>query len=110
MAAGDLLTVEVAYAAAPHDVRLVTLLLPAGATVADALRASRLLEALAPAAVDALKPAVWGRVADPQSPLRDGDRVEITRGLLVDPKEARRLRYKRDGSKKQKRTSLGPAR
>jgi putative ubiquitin-RnfH superfamily antitoxin RatB of RatAB toxin-antitoxin module len=31
------------------------------------------------------------------TPLHDGDRVELTRGLLVDPKEARRQRYRRDG-------------
>lgn len=108
MAHGDL-TVEVAYAAAPHDVRQVTLQLPAGATVADALRASRLLDGLPPEAVDALAPAVWGRVADPRSALRDGDRVEITRGLLVDPKEARRLRYKRDGTKGRRRAPPDPA-
>jgi putative ubiquitin-RnfH superfamily antitoxin RatB of RatAB toxin-antitoxin module len=34
------------------------------------------------------------------TPLRPGDRVELYRPLTVDPKEARRLRYRRDGVKR----------
>ena len=91
------LTVEVVYAAAPHDVRKVLLHVRDGGTVADALRASHLLDGLSAAQADALKAGIWGRVAPLDTPLRDGDRVELTRGLLVDPKEARRQRYRRDG-------------
>jgi len=91
------LTIEVVYAAAPHDVRQLSLRLREGSTVADALRASRLLDGLPPAQADALQAGIWGRIAAPDTPLRDGDRVELTRGLLVDPKEARRQRYRRDG-------------
>ena len=65
--------------------------------MADALRASRLLDGLSAAQADALQAGIWGRVAPLDTPLRDGDRVELTRGLLVDPKEARRQRYRRDG-------------
>ena len=36
--------------------------------------------------------ASGARLATPQQPLRDGDRVELYRPLLIDPKEARRLR------------------
>lgn len=39
--------------------------------------------------------ALWGREADPAQKLRDGDRAEITRPLLIDPNEARRLRAER---------------
>ena len=45
-------------------------------------------------AADAWKVGVWGRLAPPAQPLRDLDRVELYRPLQVDPKEARRLRYK----------------
>jgi len=31
----------------------------------------------------------------PESPLRDGDRVEIYRALIADPKQARRARVKK---------------
>ncbi len=96
MAPDDPLHVEVVYAAAPHDVRSAALTLPAGATVADALRASRLLEG---PDLDKLQAGIWGRTARLDERLRDGDRVELTRALSIDPKEARRLRYKRDGVK-----------
>jgi putative ubiquitin-RnfH superfamily antitoxin RatB of RatAB toxin-antitoxin module len=36
--------------------------------------------------------AVHGLVVRPEQPLRDGDRVELLRPLLADPKEARRRR------------------
>lgn len=95
--------VEVVYAAAPHDVRQVSLRLRAGSTLADALRESRLLDGLAPDQADALQAGIWGRAAALETPLRDGDRVELTRGLQVDPKEARRQRYRRDGVRRKAR-------
>ena len=88
------LHIEVAYSPAPRQVDVVSLDLSAGSSVADALRASGLLERHALALED-LRCGVWGRVQPPDWALRDGDRVEIYRALTVDPKEARRLRYKR---------------
>jgi putative ubiquitin-RnfH superfamily antitoxin RatB of RatAB toxin-antitoxin module len=35
---------------------------------------------------------IFGRAAEPQARLADGDRVEIYRGLSFDPKESRRRR------------------
>ncbi len=86
--------VEVAYSAAARQVDQVHIELPAASTVRDALAASGLL-ALHGLAIDALQCGVWGRRCSLAQVLRDGDRVEIYRGLTVDPKEARRLRYKR---------------
>jgi uncharacterized protein len=98
----EALHIEVVFAAAPHDVRSAAVTLSAGATVADALRASRLLEGMDADAADALQAGIWGRAAARDARLRDGDRVELTRALLVDPKQARRLRYRRDGVRKDK--------
>jgi putative ubiquitin-RnfH superfamily antitoxin RatB of RatAB toxin-antitoxin module len=86
--------VEVAYSPAPRQVQVVTLDLAAGCSVADALRASGLLERHA-LALEGLRCGVWSRVQPLDALLRDGDRVELYRPLSVDPKEARRLRYKR---------------
>ena len=97
------MAVEVVYAAAPHDVRQVSLRLRAGSTLADALRESRLLDGLAADQADTLQAGIWGRAAALETPLRDGDRVELTRGLKVDPKEARRQRYRRDGLRRKAR-------
>lgn len=87
------LAVEVAYCAAPHQVDLTTLQLAPGSTVADALQASGML-ARHGLVMDGLDVGVWGRACAPDQPLRDRDRVEVYRPLLVDPKEARRQRYK----------------
>ncbi|MEK8050660.1 RnfH family protein [Ideonella sp. DXS22W] len=92
--------VSLVYAAAPHDLWRLSLRLPAGATVADALRASGWLQRLGAATLDALTPSVWNRAVAPGARLRDGDRIELSRPLTVDPKEARRLRYRRDGVKR----------
>lgn len=87
------IAVEVVYCPAPGTVDATALELDAGATVADALRASGVLgrHALDEAAV---RVGVWCRACEPQTVLRERDRVEVYRPLLVDPKEARRQRYK----------------
>jgi putative ubiquitin-RnfH superfamily antitoxin RatB of RatAB toxin-antitoxin module len=92
--------VEVAFSAKERAVDLVALTLPAGATVRDAVTAAGLLERHGLAA-DAVRCGVWGRRCAWEHLLREGDRVELTRALAVDPKEARRLRYK--GQRKAKR-------
>lgn len=86
--------VEVVYCPSPHVVDRRVLQLADGATVALALEASGVLarHGLEAAAV---RVGIWGRVAQPQSALREADRVEVYRPLQVDPKEARRQRYKR---------------
>ena len=90
------LRIELAYSPAPRQVKLMTLALPAGSTVEDALRASGWLEAHG-LTLEGLRCGVWGRAQPLDHPLRDGDRIELYRPLIVDPKEARRLRYKKQG-------------
>jgi len=65
--------------------------LPPGATVADAVERSGLLvhHGLDPGELGF---AIFGRRARRDAPLADGDRVELTRPLLVDPKVARARR------------------
>jgi putative ubiquitin-RnfH superfamily antitoxin RatB of RatAB toxin-antitoxin module len=77
--------------ATPAVQDLVDVELPAAATVADALRQSGLVEAYA-LDLPRLGFSVDGRRARLATTLADGDRVDITRALLVDPKEVRRLR------------------
>ena len=75
--------------------------LPAGSTVADALRASGIAAGSAQAHTAAEGGAVglWGHHAALADALRDGDRVEIYRPLRVDPKVARRERFMQQGSR-----------
>jgi hypothetical protein len=46
-----------------------------------------------------LKVGVWGRLRPLDACLRERDRIEVYRPLTVDPKEARRLRYRNRGER-----------
>ena len=89
-----LLRIELAYSPAPRQVQTMQLAMPAGSTVADALHATGWLQEHG-FALETLRCGVWGKVQPLDQILRDGDRVEVYRPLRVDPKEARRLRYKK---------------
>jgi len=92
--AGGRIEVVVAYSPAPRQVEQVSVTLPAQATVADALRASGLLERHPEIDASRHNVGVWGKLRGPTDALRDGDRVELYRPLKVDPKEARRQRQR----------------
>jgi uncharacterized protein len=87
--------VEVVYSPHAREVEVVPLDLADGATVLHALRESRLLERHPHIDLASAKVGVWGRVVALSQVLREGDRVEVYRPLTVDPKEARRQRYRK---------------
>lgn len=89
--------VEVVYAPADAPLDLTLLDLPLGSTLAQALAASGVLvrQGIGP---ERLATGIWGRRAPQRTVLRDGDRVELYRPLLCDPKEARRQRQRRQRS------------
>lgn len=70
---------------------------PCGTTVAEAAAASRFAD------VDAVAFAVYGRLVRADRTLDPGDRVELLSDLLVDPKDARRMRAVHQGSGKETR-------
>lgn len=86
------LRISVAYSPRAGEVDEVSLELPPGATVADALDASGLARRYP--GVEQLPVGIWGSFCERDAALRDRDRVELYRPLKVDPKEARRLREK----------------
>lgn len=83
--------------ALPAGEDAVTLKLPSGATAADAVRASGMLERHPEIDLGRQKIGIYGRVVAAQAPLSDGDRVEVYRPLILGPKEARRRRVLRKG-------------
>ena len=85
----DSLQIEVAFAL-PEKQFLTVVTLPSGATVADAVAASGLAAEFPHIDMDSLPAGVWGHPADRNVTLKDGDRVELYRPLLRDPREARR--------------------
>lgn len=66
--------------------------LPAPATVGAAIEASGVRRAVAELRDATLEVGVYSRPRQLTDPLCDGDRVEIYRPLVLEPKEARRLR------------------
>jgi uncharacterized protein len=91
------LKITVAYSPAPRVLHEIALTLPVGSRVSDALAAcahdARLEETLAAPQV-----GVWGKKAALNHALSNLDRVEIYRPLRVDPKVARRERFKKQGA------------
>ena len=81
--------VEIVYAL-PDRAWSVRHVLPAPATVGHALE--RGLPDVPGLRVDPARLAVFGRAVGLDSPLHDGDRIELLRPLVMDPKEARRRR------------------
>lgn len=77
--------------ATPAVQDVVLLDLPPGATVADAVARSGVI-AYHGLDVSLLRFAVFGRRTAADALVADGDRVEITRPLVADPKESRRRR------------------
>lgn len=85
------LHVAVAYAE-PHRQWLVRLLMPPGSTVLAAIERSGLREEIAGLHVNDHRVGIFGKPCTLATVLRDGDRVELYRALLCDPKEVRRQR------------------
>jgi uncharacterized protein len=95
--AGAMVRATVIYSPAPREVREWAVELPAGATLLQALQASGLAAAYPNADLGGALVGVWGRKARPEQLLQEGDRLEIYRRLKVDPKVARRERFRKQG-------------
>lgn len=90
----ETLQIRVVYAL-PDEQYSVTLQVPPGTTVAAAVARSKLLEKFPEAAARPLACAVFGRAVPSSYELREGDRIEILRPLLIDPKQSRRAAAER---------------
>lgn len=99
MGRAESIGVSVAYSPRAGEVDEVALQLAPGATLIDAVRASGLLARHPEIDLAVQRIGIWGRAKPHETPLRDRDRVEIYRPLVVDPKEARRLRFRKDRGK-----------
>ena len=87
----ELITVDIVYAL--RDVQeLITLKLPAGVTVRDAVERSGLLVKFSEIDLTKNKLGVIAKLVKPDTVQRDRDRVEIYRPLIADPKEVRKQR------------------
>lgn len=88
-----MIEVEVAYAT-PEMQEIVIVSLAAGASVVEAINASGLRQKFPELGLGELTVGLFAKPCQLDQVLAPGDRVEIYRPLLNDPKDARRQRAK----------------
>jgi putative ubiquitin-RnfH superfamily antitoxin RatB of RatAB toxin-antitoxin module len=103
--AEQLIPVTLCWSLAPRHVEQIHLQVPAGSTVQDVLErgvAHCLQSQVAsdPTSLSSLQfqqPGIWGKKVPWTQLVKADDRIELYRLLQVDPKVARRQRFKRQG-------------
>lgn len=98
MSAEQTWRVEVAYAT-PARQEVIEASVRPGATVEQVIRASGMLARFPEIDLTRQRVGIFGEIARLEDSVHNGDRVEIYRPLLADPKEARRKRATRRGKK-----------
>ncbi len=91
----ETIRVEVVYAA-PQQAWKARLALPIGATASEALAQSEFATRIPGFEATTLGYAIFGKKISAATILRDGDRLELLRPLVADPKQARRRRAARE--------------
>jgi len=93
------LALEVAYGTAEKQ-WLLQVCMPVGATVLEAIEASGLYEKVPSLRAEPLVLGVFGQrlKRHEEYTLKQGDRIEVYRPLMIDPKQARRERAKQKRS------------
>jgi putative ubiquitin-RnfH superfamily antitoxin RatB of RatAB toxin-antitoxin module len=94
MTENDTIKVEVAYAL-PHKQAIVPLAVAPGTTALEAARQSGISAIFEGLDLEHARLGIFGTVVAPGQVLQEGDRIEIYRPLLADPKEVRKARAAR---------------
>jgi len=85
------ISVEVAYAL-PKQQRIISLQVNEGIELAAAIKQSGILDEFPEIDLENSKLGIFGKLKKANTILRDGDRVEIYRKLIADPKQVRKDR------------------
>ena len=83
--------VEVVFAL-PGEATVIPVVINTGSTIADAIRASGIQQLFPEIDIDSCRVGIFSRIKSPDDVVCEGDRIEIYRPLIADPKEARRRR------------------
>ena len=100
MSKDDTIRVEVVYAL-PHKQTIIALEVQVGATAMEAAQRSGIASEFAEVDLDNATFGIFGQLVAPRQLLRNGDRVEIYRPLIADPKEVRKARAQRVRERRQ---------
>ncbi|OGT35137.1 MAG: hypothetical protein A3F11_07675 [Gammaproteobacteria bacterium RIFCSPHIGHO2_12_FULL_37_14] len=95
----NLITIEVAYAK-PDQQPIIEVSVPADSTIEHAIQCSGILLLFPEIDLNQQAVGIFGKQMQLSDRVHEGDRVEIYRSLLFDPKELRRIRDKRHGTKR----------
>ncbi|RLA04737.1 MAG: RnfH family protein [Gammaproteobacteria bacterium] len=99
--------VEVVYAL-PDRQRLISLDVAELLTVGEAIEQSGILQLFPEIDLGVARVGIFSQLAALDDRLREGDRVEIYRPLIADPKAMRRERAAKKAAEEKKRASLQP--
>lgn len=102
------ITVEVVYAL-PERQTLIALAVAPGTTAGEAVRLSGVLSAHPEFAQREPSIGIFGRVVGREHLLDDGDRIEIYRPLVVDPKTSRNERVARKRQERKNKRNMRAA-
>lgn len=83
--------IRICYAK-PEQQFLREVTVAAGANIEEAIRRSGILSDLGGLDLASCRIGIYGKIKTLDAQVRDGDRIEIYRALLADPKDARRKR------------------
>jgi putative ubiquitin-RnfH superfamily antitoxin RatB of RatAB toxin-antitoxin module len=99
-----MIQIQCLFSPATRQLIDLSLTLPESCTVFDAIQILKLcpelldhLQVLETSFEDERGLGIWGRIVQMSTALKPGDRLEIYRPLLVDPKMARKKRFKGQG-------------
>ncbi len=91
MGSAESLAIEVAYAL-PQDQTIIALAVPRGTRVSEAILRSGILQRFPEIDLSRQAVGVFGQRVSLERLVEAGDRIEIYRALIADPKEARKRR------------------
>ena len=87
----ETIQVEVVFAL-PQRQALLTVNEPVGSTVQQAIDLSGILRSFSEIDLNENKVGIWSRTVKLEDVVKQGDRIEIYRGLIADPKDMRKRR------------------
>lgn len=89
----EMLSIEVVYLSL-NGQAVIELNVPENTNLLEAIHLSKLLEKFPEIDLNQNKIGIFGKIASLETILQEGDRVEIYRPLLIDPKQKRLLKVK----------------
>jgi len=96
------IAIEIAYAT-PAKQKILALSVKTGSSLIDCIKTSGIFYHFPEIDINTLQAGIWGKVKPLEHIVEAGDRIEIYRPLITDPKASRRRRADKSARYKQTR-------